>query len=149
MRVISILFVLALTAVTQAQTDHKVFSPEQTTTLCTLVDHPSEYSGKIVRLRATVVSGSEFSILRDDSCPAKENSTSGKHDVVLATFSQDVYDSKSPLNKKLTSLLKKNQQAEITTVGSFTDPGEYIGHQLCCRYEFAIQKLISVDDVHK
>lgn len=149
MRVISILFVLTLTAVTQAQSDHKVLNSEQTTTLCALVNHPSEYSGKTVRLQATVVSGSEFSILRDDSCPAKENPATGKHDLVLATFSQDVYDFKSPLNKKLTNLLKKNQQAEINTVGRFTDPGEYVGHQLCCRYEFVIQKLISVGDARK
>jgi putative heme iron utilization protein len=149
MRAISIGFLLALTAVTQAQNDHKVLNSEQTATLCTLLNHPSEYSGKTVRLQAIVASGLEFSVLRDDSCPAKENPTSGKHDVVLATFGKDVHDSKSPLNKKLTNLLKKNHQAEITTVGTFTDPGDYIGHQLCCRYEFSIQRLISVNDVRK
>jgi hypothetical protein len=149
MRVIPIFFVLVLTSVTQAQSDHKVLSSEQAATLCTLLNHPSEYSGKTVRLHATVVSGLEFSILRDDSCPAKENPATGKHDLVLATFSQDVYDSKSPLDKKLTNLLKTNQQAEITTVGKFTDPGEYIGHQLCCRYQFVIQKLLSVGDSRK
>ena len=92
MRAISIGFLLALTAVAQAQNDHKVLNSEQTATLCTLLNHPSEYSGKTVRLQAIVASGLEFSVLRDDSCPAKENPTSGKHDVVLATFGKDVHD---------------------------------------------------------
>jgi hypothetical protein len=147
MRTISILTLLLVVA--QGQNGQTVISPEHTTTLCALVEHPNEYSGKTVRLQAKVVGGSEFSIFRDDSCPARENTASGKHDLVLATFSQDHYDFKSPLNQKLTRLLKKNQQAEIVVVGSFTDPGRYIGHQLCCRYEFAIQNLISVKDIGK
>jgi hypothetical protein len=147
MQMISIL-ILALIA-SQTQNGQTELGSAHMATLCALVDHPSEYSGKTVQLQAKVVGGLEFSILRDDSCPATENAASGKHDLVLATFGQDHYDFKSRLNQKLSRLLKKNQQAEVVVVGTFTDPGKYMGHQLCCRYEFAMQRLISVKDVGK
>jgi hypothetical protein len=148
MRLITLL-VLLLVASVQAQSGQKSLSFGSTTTMCALVDRATEYSGKAVRIQAKVISGPEFSILRDDSCPPKENAATGKHDVVLATFNQDHFDFKSPLNKELTKLLKRNQQAEITAVGTFIDPGKYIGHQLCCRYEFRIRELITVKDVGK
>lgn len=136
--------ILLLVGSVQAQSGQPLPSPGSTATVCALVDHATEYSGKIVRVQARVVSGPEFSILRDDSCPPKENPASGKHDVVLATFDQDHFEFKSPLDKKLTKLLKRDEQAEITAIGNFIDPGRYIGHQLCCRYEFRIRELINV-----
>ncbi len=138
------LLILLLIASIHAQSRQMSSSSGSTITLCALVDHANEYSGKAVRVQTRVVSGPEFSILRDDSCPPKENPASGKHDVVLATFDQDHFEFKSPLNKKLTKLLKRNEQAEITAVGNFIDPGKDIGHQLCCRYEFRIRELINV-----
>jgi hypothetical protein len=148
MKMISI-FVLALFVVAPAQDDHEVLNSQPSTTLCALLNRPAEYSGKTIRLTATVLPGLEFSILSDDDCPSKVNPASGKHDLVLVTNSESRKDFKSTLNKKLTKLLRKNQQAEITAVGAFKDPGQYMGHQLCCRYEFVIQELIAVQDVGK
>lgn len=122
--------------------------PAQTTTLCALVDHPDQYTGRNVQVKANILSGMEFSVLHDDSCPPKENLASGKHDVVLATFNQD-YDVRSPIARKLKKLLKKKQQAEVVVLGTFTDPGKYVGHQLCCRYSFDIKKLLSVTEVDR
>jgi hypothetical protein len=144
-----IFLVFVLVANLQAQSGQASLSYGNTITVCALVDHVTEYSGRTVHIQAKVASGPEFSILRDDSCPLKENPTSGKHDVVLATFNQDRFNFQSLLNKKLTKLLKKNEQAEINAVGDFIDPGKYVGHQLCRRYEFRIQELITVKDVGK
>ena len=140
-----VFLILLLVASVQAQSGQTSPGSGNTTTVCALVDHATEYSGKTVRVHARLISGPEFSILRDDSCPPKENPASGKHDVALATFDQDHFEFKSPLNKKLTKLLKRDEQAEITAIGNFIDPGKYIGHQLCCRYEFRIRELINVN----
>ena len=148
MKMFSIFF-LALIAMAPVQDDQNVLNSQSPTTLCALLNRPTESSGKFVRLTATVSAGFEFSILSDDDCPAKLNSSSGEHDVVLVTFSENRRDFKSALDKKLTKLLKKNQQAEITATGTFKDPGQYMGHQLCCRYEFVIQELIAVRDIGK
>jgi hypothetical protein len=142
------LFALGLVSV-QVQSGQTSLSPRSTTTVCFLVDHATEYSGMAVRLQAKIVSGAEFTILRDDACPPKENPNTGKHDVVLATFDQDHFDFKCPLNKSLTKLLKHDGQAEIVAAGNFIDPEKYIGHQLCCRYDFRIRELINVKSVRK
>jgi len=142
-------FVLLFATAVHAQSGRTTSTPGATTTVCALVDHATEYSGKQIQIQARVISGAEFSILRDDSCPPKENPASGKHEVVLATFNEGRFDFNSPLNRKLTKILKRNRQAEITAVGSFIDPGTYVGHQLCCRYEFRIGELIAVKDVGK
>jgi hypothetical protein len=55
-KTISIL-VLVLIAGAQAQNNQKVLNSEHITTLCALVDHHTEYSGKTVRLQAKVLSG--------------------------------------------------------------------------------------------
>src|SRR5580692_7391051 len=142
-----LIFVLALVAIAPAQGDHKVLNSEPTATLCALLNQPAEYSGKIIRITAKVLPGLEFSILSDDDCPVKVNPASGKPDLILVTSSEKRNDFKSPLNRKLTKLLRENQQAEITAVGAFKDPGRYMGHQGCCRYEFAIQEFIAVRDL--
>jgi hypothetical protein len=115
--------------------------------LCSLVAQPDQYAGKTVTLTATLASSMEFRFFKDDSCAARVNPTSGKSDLVEATFSQSQYDFKSPANKKLTKLLKRKQQAQVTLTGLFTDPGHYFGHQLCCRYQLDIQRLVSVQEV--
>jgi hypothetical protein len=142
-------FVLLFAAAVNAQSGRTASTPGAMTTVCILVDHATEYSGKQVQIQARVISGPEFSILRDDSCPPKENPASGKSDLVLATYDEGRFDFNSPLRRKLSKILKRNRQAEITAAGSFIDPGKYTGHQLCCRYEFRIGELIAVKDVGK
>jgi hypothetical protein len=126
-----------------AQRDQEVVS------LCTLLEHPNEYNGKTVTVTATFAGGEEFKIFTDDTCQQKVNPESGKTDLVKAAFSQAGYDSKSALYKKLVKLLKKSQPAQVTVVGKFIDPGKYFGHQLCCRYQLEIQRLISVEEIPK
>lgn len=148
-----IVVALALVGNLPAQIVKSSSSSGSTTTVCALVDHPAEYSGKVVRIQAKVLSGEEFSILGDDSCPPQESPKFPNPPLVLATYDQVHFDFNSPLNKKLdkklTKVLKRNEQAEITAVGKFIDPGEYMGHQLCCRYKFQIRQLIAVKDVGK
>jgi hypothetical protein len=148
MYITSILFV-ALTVVQGYQHSPAVQMRETEVSLCTLVAQPNKYAGKTVLVRATLVGGMEFQILKDDSCPAVANPSSGKSDLVEASFSRDHYNFHTEAHKKLTRLLKKKQLARVTIVGIFTDPGKYVGHQLCCRYELDIWKVLSVEDVSK
>jgi hypothetical protein len=57
------------------------------------------------------------------------------------------YDPKDPLAKKLNRLLKKKSQARVSLTGVLIDPGQYFGHQLCCRYRFEVSKILSVEPV--
>jgi hypothetical protein len=139
--------VLALLSSAVAQTStlheahHAADSQEPQVTLCDLVAHPKDYAGKPVKVKATVASDMEFSIFRDDSCqPAPD-----KANLVLAKFSSGQFE--SPLGKKLSKLLKQRQQAEVTVVGIFTDPGRFIGHQACCRYKLEVQQLLGVEEL--
>ncbi|MBZ5533913.1 MAG: hypothetical protein LAO20_20990 [Acidobacteriia bacterium] len=116
---------------------------------CSLVARPQEYASKTVKIKATLASSTEFQILRDDSCPSPVNPSSGKSDLVEATFNQSQYDFKAAIHRKLTKLLKKRQQADVTVIGTFTDPGHYFGHQGCCRYQLDVQKLVSVEKSRK
>lgn len=111
------------------------FSP----TLCELVANANKYAGKPIKVRVVLASGMEFIVLRDDTCQPVP--ASGQQ--VLATFS-DGYDPESPLAKKLTKLLKTKQQAQVTVVGEFDDPGHSIGHQNCCRYKLEVQQILTV-----
>ena len=115
--------------------------------VCNLVSQPAEYAGKAVKLYATLASGPEFQIIKDDFCHSAENQN--KSDLLEASFDRDQYDFTSAVHKRLTKLLKKRRQAQVTVIGIFTDPGKYGGHQLCCRYQLKIQKLISVAEAPK
>jgi hypothetical protein len=120
---------------------HKESADKPTTTLCDLLANPSRYSGKLVTIKGIYASGEEYAILKDDSCQPAPDKTK----LVLATFSSK-RQFKSTLDKKLTKLLKKNQQAEVTVVGVFTDPGHNIGHQGCCRYKLEVQRVLRVEE---
>jgi hypothetical protein len=108
-------------------------------TVCTLVTNPKDFAGKLVTVTATIVSNSEYNFLKDDSCPI-----SGRSDVVEVTFDEDEAGVKSGTYHTLTRLLKKNMQAQVTAVGVFIDPGQYIGHQSCCRYQLKVHKVLTV-----
>lgn len=109
--------------------------------LCDLIAHPNNYAGRPVTVRATLESGMERSVFVDDSCnPAPNNDK-----LVLATLVSTLFQ--SPTGKKLSKLLKKKGQADVTVVGVFNDPGGLIGHQLCCRYELEVQQLLTVQEV--
>lgn len=118
-----------------------------TVSLCELVSHPDRYSGKRVKLDADLLSGEEFAILADDSCPSFTNQATGKVDDVEAVFDQARYNFKSHNDKKLGKLLRKDNQAKVVVVGEFVDPGHYIGHALCCRYQLRIDELLSVEKI--
>lgn len=120
-----------------------------TVTLCSLAAQPDQYAGNTVMLTAILASSTDFSIFKDDSCPPKVNPTSGKSDLVSASFDQSGYDFKSAVNKKLTKILRRKQQAKVTVIGLFTDPGHYFGGQGCCRYKLDIQRLVSVEEISK
>ena len=83
----------------------------------------------------------EFSIFKDDSCQPAPDKTK----LILAKLSNSQFE--SPLGKKLSKLLKQKQQAEVTVVGVFADPGRFIGHQACCRYKLEVQQLLSVEEL--
>lgn len=67
-----------------------------------------------------------------------------KTKLVLAKISSSQFQ--SPIGKRLAKLLKKAQQAEVTVVGVFNDPGDFIGHQNCCRYELEVQQILAVGE---
>jgi hypothetical protein len=138
-----VILVLINSAVAQTATHEAglaTSSQEAKVTLCDLMAHPSDYAGKPVTVRATIASGMEFSIFTDNSCPPPPDKTK----LVLAKFSSNQFQ--SPIGKKLTKLLKKEKQAEVTVVGVFNDPGHFIGHQNCCRYKLEVQQLLAVGE---
>ena len=136
------LLTLALLGSAVAQTaKHERSADEPTTTVCELLANASRYNGKSVTVKATYASGEEYAILKDDSCQPAPDKTK----LVLATFSSK-YQFKSALDKKLHKIVKKDQQAEVTVIGIFTDPGHNIGHQGCCRYKFEVQQLLNVEE---
>ena len=136
------LVTLVLLGSALAQTaNHKKSADEPATTVCDLLANASRYNGKSVTVKATYASGEEYAILKDDSCQPAPDKTK----LVLATFSSK-YQFKSPLDKKLHKLVKKNQQPEVTVVGIFTDPGHNIGHQGCCRYKLEVHQLLDVEE---
>ena len=135
---------LALLSVATPTTDsHKMRQASYANpkvTLCDLMAHPAEYAGKSVTINATVLNGMEFSLFVDDSC----HPTFDKTEQVLAKFSSSQF--KTKLGKKLSKLLKKRQQARVTIVGTFVDPGMLVGHQLCCRYILEVERVVSVEE---
>jgi len=145
MRIVSmVLLAIISSAVAQTTTheaDHITTAQDAKVSLCDLVAHASDYAGKSVTVRATLASGMEFSIFTDGSCQPVPDKTK----LVLAKFAGNQFQ--SPIGKKLTKLLKKEQQAEVTVVGVFTDPGRLIGHQNCCRYELEVQRLLAIERV--
>ena len=116
----------------------------ETLTVCELLANAQSYAGQTVTLNATFVANFEFSALTDAACPTK---VGGKHPLIQPHFVTSRYDPKSPLAKKLNRLLKKESQARVSLIGVFIDPGEYFGHQLCCRYRLEVSKLLSVEPV--
>jgi hypothetical protein len=142
-------FAVLVAALFVSAGQHGMLVPEDRdlVSLCNLQEHPNEYNGKTVTVKAIFVGGGEFQIFRDDACQPKANPASGKSDLIEATFSRNEYDSMSGLHKKLVKLIKKKQLARVTVIGTFIDPGKYIGHSLCCRYQLEIHGLISVEEV--
>ncbi len=110
------------------------------TTLCDLVARPSDYVGKSVTFTATYSSRREFAVLTDASC----RPTLDESQLIQVTFANE-YDVKSSAQKDLSKLIKRGQSARVTVTGRFTDPGRWVGHQLCCRYIFEIRKLLDVE----
>src|SRR5206468_3137866 len=106
----------------QQTTIHKALSSEdaqRNVTLCEMVASPEIYNGKRVKVSATLLAGIEdAAVFVDDYCrPALEKSTQ-----IIADFKQREYPSKSPVAKKLTQILRRSQQAEVTVIGVFTAP---------------------------
>jgi hypothetical protein len=116
----------------------------ETLTVCELLANTQNYAGQTVTLNATFVANFEFSALTDASCPTKVD---GKHPLIQPRFDTSRYDPKDPLAKKLNRLLKKKSQARVSLTGVLIDPGQYFGHQLCCRYRFEVSKILSVEPV--
>jgi hypothetical protein len=98
-------------------------------------------------LNATYVANFEFSALTDASCQPTPTEVDGKHPLIQPCFDRSSYDRKSPIAKKLNRLLKKEDEARVTVVGTFIDPGQYFGHQFCCRYRLDVSKILSVEQV--
>jgi hypothetical protein len=119
----------------------------ETLTVCRLLANAQSYAGQTITLSATFVANFEFSALTDSSCEPKPTEVGGKHPLIQPRFVLSSYDPKSPLAKKLNKLLKKENQARVTLMGVFIDPGDYFGHQLCCRYRLNVSKLVSVERV--
>ena len=128
----------------QASTQGKDAEP---LTICRLLANAQSYAGQTVTLNATFVANFEFSALTDTSCLPKPIEVDGKHPLIQPRFDASSYDPKSPLAKKLNKLLQKEDQARVTLIGVFIDPGKYFGHQLCCRYRLNVSKLVSVERV--
>src|SRR5258705_5624574 len=84
-------------------------------TLCDLMAHPNDYSGRQVKVTASLASGEEFSIFTDDAC----RPTTQKNTVVLATFSEGKSKLGTPMDKRLWKVLDKNHQADVVVVGRF------------------------------
>jgi len=114
-------------------------------TVCKLLANAKDYAGKTVTLRATFVANFEFSFLTDSSCQPRPTEVDRKHPLIAPHFDAGSYNPKSPLAKRLNKLLKKENQAKVTLVGIFIDPGQYFGHQLCCRYQLGVSKIVSVE----
>lgn len=145
MKVFSIMLLAIMSSAVAQTATHEAgnatSAKEAKVSLCDLMAHPSDYAGKPVTVRATLASGMEFSIFKDDLCQPAPDKTK----LVLAKFASNQFQ--SPIGKKLTKLLKKEQQAEVTVVGVFTDPGRFVGHQNCCRYELRVQQLLAIEAV--
>jgi hypothetical protein len=114
-------------------------------TVCDLMANPSKHVGQTVMLNATLAATEEFSVFYDGSCQPRPVVVEGKHPTVQPSFDRGRYHFNSPLDKKLTKILRKKHQARVTVVGVFIDPGHYFGHQLCCRYQLDIIDLVSVE----
>ena len=117
----------------------------ETLTVCKLLANAQNYAGKTVTLNATFVANFEFSALTDASCQPRPTEVDGKHPLIAPRFDASSYDPKSPLAKKLNKLLKKESQARVSLTGVFIDPGQYFGHQLCCRYRLEVSKILAVE----
>lgn len=144
-------FVLLLGIVSGAASDHaeNTAHREVAVSLCEIAAHPQNYSGSTIRVQANLLATEEFAILADDACPSKENPATGKTDDIEATFKQGEYRFNSAIDKRLARLLRKKHKARVVVIGVFVDPGHYVGHQLCCRYQLDIQKLLSVREISK
>lgn len=141
MTVLVLLIGAAVQTTTVGQEVHKgVDSQEPQITLCDLVARPNDYVGKPITVKAMLTQGMEYSIFTDDYCQPSPERTK----LILAKFSSNQFG--LPLGKKLHKLLKEKERAEVTVVGVFTDPGHFIGHQNCCRYELQVQRLLSVEE---
>ena len=105
-----------------------------------MVANPEIYNGKRVKVSATLLAGIEdAAVFVDDYCrPALEKSTQ-----IIADFKQKEYPSKSPVAKKLTQILRKSLQAEVTVVGVFTAPSRDTSHCPYGKCKLEVQRLLS------
>ena len=117
------------------------------TTVCELLADPKSNVGKMVTLNATLVANEEFSAFTDESCQPRPSELDGKHPLIAPSFNKTHYRVGSSVDRKLSKVLKKENQARVTIVGVFIDPGHYFGHQLCCRYQLDVLDLLSVEQV--
>jgi hypothetical protein len=139
---ISLFAVLFISALGQASPT--VSSQPPLVSLCTLLAKPREFAGKEVKIKAILASNSEYQSLRDDSCPTVRNAASGKQEIVEVVFTEDETGATSDANKRLSHLLKKDGEAQVTVAGVFVDPEQDIGHLACCRYQLKVRKVLSV-----
>lgn len=106
------IFVLLLSALWSSPVHH--VGLQDTASLCAIQENPESYAGRTVTVSAILGSTGEFRAFRDESCPARMNPHSGKHDLIEATFNQEQYDTTSKQHTKLMALLKKRREAQVT-----------------------------------
>lgn len=119
----------------------------ETLTICKLLASPQSYAGQVVTLEATVVANFEFSALTDDSCHPTPIEVDGKTSANDAAFRGEQLQPHVSTRQKAREAAQEGNQARVTLVGVLVDPGQYFGHQLCCRYRFDVSKLVSVEEV--
>jgi septal ring-binding cell division protein DamX len=115
--------------------------------VCELLANAKSYAGQTVTLNATLAANEEFSAFTYDSCQPTPSEVDGKHPLIQPSFNEARYAFNAPVNKKLNKILKRKNEARVTVVGVFLDPGHYFGHQLCCRYRLDVLELVSVEQV--
>jgi hypothetical protein len=115
--------------------------------VCEVLASPNKYVGKTITLTAILAGNEEFWAFSYGTCQPNPTELDGKHPLIAPSFGDARYDFHSPIAKKLNKTLKKKHRAQVTVVGTFTDPGHYFGHQLCCRYELEVERLVSVERV--
>jgi hypothetical protein len=115
--------------------------------VCELLANAKNYAGETVTLNATLAGNEEFWAFTYDSCQPMPTKVDGTHPLIAPSFNNSRYEFNSRMTKKLNKLLRKQQQANVTVIGVFADPGHYFGHQLCCRYQLDVLELVSVEQV--
>jgi hypothetical protein len=111
-----------------------------------LVRHPEAYSGKLLIVRGTVVSGPEMTIM---ILPAAGKEPSGREAMVVV-LSEDLASRPDAAAKRLVKRLKKRGSAEAVLEGKFeAADGRVWGHQACCRFRLEVARVLVLEERQK